>query len=81
MTIAELQSLPCFQGWMVLPLPQPPTPLTRREREILDAVLAGRTHKEVAFDLGVSDATVRVLYARAMKKLGRRKSPPRSQLR
>jgi len=51
-----------------------PIRLTPRERQILDLVTGGRTHKEVAFDLGVSDATVRVLYSRAMKKLGRRRS-------
>ena len=52
-----------------------PTRLTPRERQILDLVTGGRSHKEVAFDLGVSDATVRALYARAMKKLGRSKRP------
>jgi len=67
MTHAEAIS---FLGWVftsVTPLP----PLTPREREIVDAVRGGRTHKEIAYDLGISDATVRVLYARAMKKLGR----------
>jgi RNA polymerase sigma factor (sigma-70 family) len=53
--------------------------LTPRERQIVDSVRAGQTHKEIAFDLGISDATVRVLYARAMRKLGRppaaRKAP------
>jgi DNA-binding NarL/FixJ family response regulator len=29
------------------------------------------TSKEVAFELGVSDATVRVLISRALRKLGR----------
>ncbi len=44
-----------------------------REQQILDLVAVGRTQKETAFELGVSDATVRVLYSRAMKKLGRSK--------
>jgi RNA polymerase sigma factor (sigma-70 family) len=55
-----------------------PRPLTPRQREILAAVLAGKTHKEIAFELGLSDSTVRVLYARAMKRLGRQQGGPRS---
>ena len=55
----------------MLPRSGPRLPLTPRERQILDLVLGGRSTKEVAFDLGLSHATVRVLYARAMKKLGR----------
>jgi DNA-binding NarL/FixJ family response regulator len=74
MTIADLQSITCYQGWMLASDQRHPQPLTRREREILDSVLAGLTHKEIAFELGVSDTTVRVLYSRAMKKLGRAKS-------
>ncbi|HEX4404056.1 MAG TPA: LuxR C-terminal-related transcriptional regulator [Polyangia bacterium] len=50
-------------------------PLSRREREILELVEAGKTRKEVAFDLGVTHSTVRVLYSRAMKKLGRHWRP------
>ena len=57
---------------------EPARPLTPREREILDAVLAGKTHKEIAFELGLSDSTVRVLYARAMKRIGRKKGGPKS---
>jgi DNA-binding NarL/FixJ family response regulator len=71
MTIADLQSMSRFEGWMMMPRSGPRLPLTPRERQILDLVLGGRTTKEVAFDLGLSNATVRVLYARAMKKLGR----------
>ena len=71
MTITDLQSIPTFQGWEVSPQRRPRLPLSPRERQILDAVLAGRTRKEVAFDLGVANATVRVLYSRAMHKLGR----------
>ena len=71
MTIADLQSMSRFGGWVMTPPSSPRLPLTPRERQILDLVLGGRTTKEVAFDLGLSNATVRVLYARAMKKLGR----------
>ncbi len=71
MTIADLQTMPTYHGWEVAERQGPRLPLSPRERQILDAVLAGQTHKEVAFDLGVSNATVRVLYSRAMRKLGR----------
>jgi DNA-binding NarL/FixJ family response regulator len=53
----------------------PRRPLSPRERQILDLVRSGHTQKEVAYHLGRSDATVRVLYARAMRKLGRPKRP------
>jgi RNA polymerase sigma factor (sigma-70 family) len=53
---------------------QKPGRLSPRERQILDMITMGRSQKEVAYDLGISDATVRVLYSRAMNKLGRRRS-------
>src|SRR6185369_4270582 len=43
--------------------------LSPREQQILGLLAHGRTQKETAFELGVADATVRVLYSRAMKKL------------
>jgi DNA-binding NarL/FixJ family response regulator len=76
MTISELQSIPCFQGWLLVPRRGGRRPLTARERQILNSVLDGRTHKEVAFDLGISHATVRALYSRAMRKLGRARNRP-----
>ncbi|HXI54728.1 MAG TPA: helix-turn-helix transcriptional regulator [Polyangia bacterium] len=79
MTIADLQSVVSFQGWSLAPHGGPRAPLTPRERQIVDSVLDGRTTKEIAFDLGVSDATVRVLYSRAMKKLGRSKKRRKSK--
>jgi DNA-binding NarL/FixJ family response regulator len=53
-------------------------PLSRRERQIHQLIQSGLSRKEVAFELKLSDATVRVLYARAMKKLGHlwRPRPP-----
>ena len=73
MTLADLQSIPSFRGWS-LALPQRPVgPFTPREQQILRMVIEGHTHKEVAFELGVSQSTVRVLFSRAMKKLGRSK--------
>jgi DNA-binding NarL/FixJ family response regulator len=68
MTNAEAIS---FLGWVFDAGRGPLPPLTPRERQIVDSVRRGQTHKEIAFELGISDATVRVLYARAMKKLGR----------
>ena len=58
------------RGWTCMgPRPSGP-PLSPREREILNLVNGGKTRKEVAYDLGVTHSTVRVLYSRAMKKLG-----------
>jgi len=74
MTMTELETLPEIRGWLLVSPGEKPGRLSPRERQILDMITAGRTQKEVAYDLGVSDATVRVLYARAMKKLGRRRS-------
>jgi len=74
MTITELETLPEIRGWQLVSPDNKPAPLSPRERQIIDLITAGRTPKEVAFDLGLSDATVRVLYSRGMKKLGRRRS-------
>lgn len=78
MTLTDLQTIPCFEGWMVVPFEGPRRPLTPRERQILESVLGGRTRKEVAYDLGIATPTVRVLYSRAMKKLGRARAPLRA---
>jgi DNA-binding NarL/FixJ family response regulator len=73
-TLTDLQTLPNIRGWRLVSPDAKPRPLSPRERQILELIATGRSHKEVAFDLGLSDATVRVLYSRAMKKLGRRSS-------
>jgi len=44
--------------------------LSPREREVLDALVAGRPHKVIAFDLGISVRTVEVHRARMMDRLG-----------
>ena len=72
MTLTDLETLPEVLGWRLV-APPDRRRLSPRERQILDMVVGGRSHKEAAFELGVSDTTVRVLYARAMKKLGRSK--------
>lgn len=49
--------------------------LTAREREVLDAMVAGHASKEIARDLGVSPRTVEVHRARVMEKMGARSVP------
>ena len=44
--------------------------LSPREREVLDALLAGRQNKVIAFDLDISVRTVEVHRARMMERLG-----------
>lgn len=44
--------------------------LSMREREIAALALLGRSNKVIAYELGLAHATVRVLLARACRKLG-----------
>ena len=44
--------------------------LSPRERQVLDALVAGRPNKVIAFDLGISVRTVEVHRARMMQRLG-----------
>jgi two-component system response regulator FixJ len=44
--------------------------LSRRERQVLDALVAGQPNKIIAFDLGISVRTVEVHRARMMDRLG-----------
>lgn len=48
--------------------------LTRRERDVLDGLLAGRPNKLIAYDLRISVRTVEVHRARMMKRLGLRQA-------
>ena len=73
MTIADLDTVLDLLGWRLGSGARSTAPLSPREQQILGLMAGGRTQKETAFELGVSDATVRVLYSRAMKKLGRSK--------
>ncbi len=52
------------------PAPPPISCLTARERNVLELVVQGHTTKLVAYELGLSDSTVRVLLMRATRKLG-----------
>jgi FixJ family two-component response regulator len=45
------------------------TSLTVREREVMALVVTGRLNKQVAFDLGISEKTVKVHRGRAMEKM------------
>jgi len=44
--------------------------LTRREREVLDGVVAGRLNKQIALHLGTAEKTVKVHRAHMMQKMG-----------
>jgi DNA-binding CsgD family transcriptional regulator len=44
--------------------------LSPRERELVTLAAAGKTNKEIAHEIGLAHATVRVLLARAAAKLG-----------
>lgn len=43
--------------------------LTPREREVMVLVVTGRLNKQVAFDLGVAERTIKIHRARVMKKM------------
>ena len=65
------------QGRMVFPFldvrkvyQSPLTGLTRRELEVLSALAAGRTNKEIAADLGLSPNTVKFHVKNLFQKLG-----------
>ncbi len=49
--------------------------LTKREREVLDKLVAGLPNKTIAFDLGTSPRTVEVQRARVMEKMGAKSLP------
>jgi FixJ family two-component response regulator len=53
----------------------PLAPLSRREREVLTGVIAGRTSKQIAAGLGIAPASVDTYRSRIMLKLGIRDLP------
>jgi FixJ family two-component response regulator len=46
--------------------------LTKRERDVLYGVAAGRLNKQIAFDLGISEVTVKMHRSSAMRKMAAR---------
>ena len=50
--------------------PEGLTKLTDREQQVVASAAAGRSTKEIAYDLGISHATTRVLLSRAYRRLG-----------
>jgi FixJ family two-component response regulator len=44
--------------------------LTPREREVLNEVARGRLNKQIAFDLGISEVTVKLHRGNVMRKMG-----------
>jgi FixJ family two-component response regulator len=49
--------------------------LTAREREVMALVVTGRLNKQIAFDLGVSEITVKVHRGQVMQKMGTKSLP------
>jgi FixJ family two-component response regulator len=43
--------------------------LTPRERQVCEQVVRGQLNKQIAYDLGLSEKTIKVHRARFMKKL------------
>jgi FixJ family two-component response regulator len=43
--------------------------LTSRERQVLQQLVAGRLNKQIAYDLGISEVTVKVHRANVMRKI------------
>jgi DNA-binding NarL/FixJ family response regulator len=67
---APVDEFVASRGWSCSGARRLGRPLSPRERQILAMIIDGKTRKEVAFDLEIADSTVRVIYSRAMKKLG-----------
>ena len=52
------------------PAPAPQADLTRREREVLELIAGGRSNKRIAFELGISEKTVKTHVGHLLAKLG-----------
>lgn len=69
-TVSSAGDFVAGKGWSCAKERRLGRPLSPRERQILTLIIDGKTRKEVAYDLEISHSTVRVIYSRAMKKLG-----------
>lgn len=49
--------------------------LTHREREVMLKVVSGKMNKQIAFELGLSEITVKIHRGNAMKKMGAKSLP------
>jgi DNA-binding NarL/FixJ family response regulator len=56
--------------WGKSSLPEADCPLSNRELQMLERMAQGMSNKEIAFDLGISDQTVKNHITSLMKKLG-----------
>jgi DNA-binding NarL/FixJ family response regulator len=67
---------PTVAGRLVRALASPsrdasePDALTRREREVLELIARGRSNKRIAFELGISEKTVKTHVGHVLAKLG-----------
>lgn len=52
------------------PVLEEPERLTRREREVLELIVRGRANKRIAFELGISEKTVKTHVGHLLAKLG-----------
>ena len=73
----EAMIAPTVAGRLLRTLSQPRTPtavepesLTRREREVLELIAAGRSNKRIAFELGIAEKTVKTHVGHLFAKLG-----------
>ncbi len=73
----EAMIAPTVAGRLLRTLARPrpaPAPdgerLTRREREVLELIAAGRSNKRIAFELGIAEKTVKTHVGHVLAKLG-----------
>ena len=72
----EAMIAPTVAGRLLRTLAQPRPPaaidgerLTRREREVLELIAAGRSNKRIAFELGIAEKTVKTHVGHVLAKL------------
>ncbi|MGO9820762.1 MAG: response regulator [Solirubrobacteraceae bacterium] len=77
--VGEAMIAPTVAGRLLRTLSEPRSPqpqpadaerLTRREHEVLELIAAGRSNKRIAFELGISEKTVKTHVGHVLAKLG-----------